>query len=82
VFGVEKKLGVFDLLQVATTQLLLPVGALLLALFAGWAIRVDTSREALALRSPCAYDAWIWLLRLAVPAMLVVLLISLPKLFP
>jgi len=82
VFGVEKKLGVFDLLQVATTQLLLPVGALLLALFVGWAIRSDTSREALALRSPCAYDAWIWLLRLAVPLVLVVLLVFLPKLFP
>lgn len=82
VFGVEKKLGVFDLLQVATTQFLLPIGALMLALFVGWALRVQTTREALALRSPCAYDAWIWLLRLAVPLLLVVLLVYLPKLYP
>lgn len=80
--GVEKKLGVFDLLQIATTQVLLPVAAVLLALFAGWAIKAETSREALALRSPCAYDAWIWLLRLLVPLVLLVLLAYLPKLYP
>lgn len=82
VFGIEKKLGVFDLLQVATTQALLPLGALLLALFAGWALRTETTREALALRSPCAYDAWIWLLRLAVPLVLLALLFNLHKLYP
>lgn len=82
VFGAEKKLGMFDLLQVATTHVLLPVGALLLAIFAGWILRAETTREALALRSPCAYDAWIWSLRLAVPLVLLVLLFNLHKLYP
>ncbi|MFP5349249.1 MAG: sodium-dependent transporter, partial [Gammaproteobacteria bacterium] len=71
-----------DILQVATTQALLPIGALLLALFAGWVLRTDMTREGLALRSPCAYDAWIWLLRLAVPLVLLVLLFNLHKLYP
>lgn len=82
VFGIEKKLGVFDILQMLTTQVLLPVGALLLALFTGWALRTETTREALALRSPCAYDAWIWSLRLLVPLVMLLLLVYLPKLYP
>lgn len=78
--GVEKSLGAFDVLQSATAEAMLPLAALLVALFAGWVLRADVSREELAMRSPCSYDAWIWLLRLLVPPLLLILLFTVYRL--
>jgi NSS family neurotransmitter:Na+ symporter len=53
---------------------LLPLVGLMLATFAGWVLRPETTREALAIQSPCAHDVWLWLNRLVIPLMLVMLL--------
>lgn len=81
VFGVVKKLGYFDVVQVLTAQALLPLCGILVAVFAGWVLKLETTRAALALRSPCAYDVWLWLMRVVIPLLLVVLLLNLPELF-
>ncbi len=80
-FGSVKKLGMFDILQILTAHLLLPLGAILLALFAGWLVRPAVSREALAFRSPCSYDTWLWTVRLVTPLLLLVVIVSLSDLF-
>lgn len=80
-FSAVKKFGMFDVLQILTAHLLLPVGAILLSLFAGWVVRPATSREALGLRSPCSYDTWLWLVRVVIPVLLVIVTISLSDLF-
>jgi len=80
-FGSVKKFGMFDILQILTAHLLLPLGALLLALFAGWLVRPALSREALAFRSPCSYDTWLWTVRLVAPLLLLVVIVSLSDLF-
>lgn len=80
-FSAVKKFGMFDVLQILTAHLLLPVGAILLSLFAGWVVRPATSREALGLRSPCSYDTWLWLVRVVIPALLVIVTVSLSDLF-
>ncbi len=80
-FGVVKKLGMFDVLQILTAHLLLPLGGILLALFAGWVVRPATSREALGLRSPCSFDAWLWSVRVVIPLLLVIVMLSLSDLF-
>jgi NSS family neurotransmitter:Na+ symporter len=79
--GVVRNLGMFDVLQILTAQVLLPLVGILIALFAGWVMRTDITRAALALRSPCAYDAWLWLTRLAVPLVLLLVAFSLAQLF-
>lgn len=78
---VKKNLGVFDVLQILTAQVLLPIIGLLLAVFAGWVLRPEATRAELGLRSPCAHDAWLWSLRIVVPLLLVVLFFYLPKLY-
>ena len=75
-FGIVKKLGMFDVLQILTAHLLLPLGGILLALFAGWVVRPATSREALGLRSPCSFDAWLWSVRVVIPILLVIVMLS------
>ncbi len=73
-FGIVRTFGFFDILIVFTSFVLLPLVGLGLAVFAGWVLRPETTRAALAMESPCAHDAWLWLNRLAIPLMLIALL--------
>lgn len=79
--GVEKKLGAFDLLQIGTAYGMLPLTGLLVAVFAGWMLGAERARTELGLRSPCVFDMWLWLVRLMIPALLLVLFFILPKLY-
>jgi len=79
--GVLRKLGFFDVLQLMTSQLLLPIGGIAIALFAGWRIRREISQAQIAARSPCAYDAWRWSVRLLTPVLVILILVYLHKLF-
>lgn len=79
-FGIEKNLGVFDMLQTVTAELMLPLAGLLMAVFAGWMLKAETARDELAMRSPCTFAAWIWLLRLLAPPLLLVLLFTVYRL--
>jgi NSS family neurotransmitter:Na+ symporter len=78
--GVEKKLGFFDVMQIATAQLLLPLTGILVAVFAGWVLKPAMLREVLHLRPAWIFYVWLWLLRLAVPVLLLIVLFKLPGL--
>ena len=80
VFGIEKSLGAFDVLQTLTAEMMLPLAGLLMAVFAGWMLKPEVARTELAMRSPCAFDAWIWLLRLVAPPLLLMLLFTVYRL--
>lgn len=80
-FGVVKNLGFFDIMQVLTAHVLLPVSGILIALYAGWALKPDIMREALHLRAAWIYSAWLWLVRLVIPLLLLIVLLNLPELF-
>jgi NSS family neurotransmitter:Na+ symporter len=78
---VVKKLGFFDVMQVLTAHVLLPVSGILIALFVGWALKPDVMREALPLRQAWLYGIWRWLLRIVIPVLLLIVLFNLPELF-
>ena len=80
-FGVVKNLGFFDVMQVLTAHVLLPISGILIALYAGWALKPDMMREALHLRSAWVYSTWLWLVRLVIPVLLLIVLFNLPELF-
>jgi neurotransmitter:Na+ symporter, NSS family len=80
-FGDVKKLGFFDILQALTAQGLLPLSGILIALFAGWVLRPEVTREALHLRSSWLFPLWLWLIRLVVPVLMLIVLLNISKLF-
>jgi NSS family neurotransmitter:Na+ symporter len=80
-FGALKTLGFFDILQIATAVLMLPLVGILLALFAGWIVPQDDTRQWLVFASPCIFDAWLWLVRLVLPFVLLIVMFHLPRLF-
>jgi NSS family neurotransmitter:Na+ symporter len=79
--GSVKQLGLFDVAQLLSAQLLLPLTGILTALFAGWSLKSEDTRAALALRSPCSFDLWLWLVRVAIPVSLAIMFLNLGELF-
>ncbi len=71
--GLTESFGLFDVLQILTSSFIMPMIGLLSAIFAGWVLSTTMSRDVLAVRSSCTYDAWLWLTRLAIPAWLLIL---------
>lgn len=68
--GLLRGHGLFDLLNLATASILLPLGTLLVALFVGWLLPAAATREALGL-GPRAHGAWRALMRWVVPVAIV-----------
>jgi NSS family neurotransmitter:Na+ symporter len=59
-------MGFMDLFEFLAANLLLPLGGLLIALFAGWFLSEKSSREELAMRAT-TYRAWQVLIRYVAP---------------
>lgn len=64
-----------DTFDFFSNQVLLPLGGLLIAVFAGWAMRPDESREELDGIGAQAYRLWYVLIRYAVPPVLLVIFV-------
>jgi NSS family neurotransmitter:Na+ symporter len=62
---------VFDLLDFLTANIMLPLGGLLIALFAGWFMRRSSTTEELEL-SPKLYNTWLFLVRYVAPAAILI----------
>ena len=64
-----------DAIDYVATQIMLPVGGLLIALFAGWVLSSKSTREELDEKMPnWAYQAWLWITRVVTPALILVVL--------
>lgn len=57
----------FDFLDYLTANIMLPLGGLLIAIFAGWFMLQDKSREALEMRAGIAFSLWRFLVRFVAP---------------
>jgi NSS family neurotransmitter:Na+ symporter len=69
-FGEERLRGYFDLFNIVTTHVLLPLTALLIALFAGWKMSKNSAKEALAIRPVLAYRLWRFCIRYVAPVII------------
>ncbi len=58
---------VFDLIDYATANLMMPLGGILMALFVGWRIKPGVLAEDLSFGSPLLFQAWLWMIRVIVP---------------
>ena len=63
-----------DIIGFLTDQLTLPIGGLLIAVFAGWVMHSSSTRDELAL-SPWAYGAWRFLIRYIAPVAVLLMLL-------
>jgi len=64
-----------DSLDYFSNQILLPVGGMLIALFAGWVMTREASRDELGTLNVYGYEVWHFLIRFAVPAALLVIFV-------
>ena len=76
ILGETKSFGMFDVLSILATNMMLPISAILSAIFVGWALTSHLTRASMALRSPCTYDIWLWLVRVGVPVWLLLVLFN------
>ena len=64
-----------DIMDVFSNQILLPLGGLLIAVFAGWAMKKEATRDELNSLSSGQYSIWYFLIRYIVPPALLVIFI-------
>ena len=58
---------IFDLLDYLATNILLPVGGLLIAVFVGWIMSRESTMEELGLQKGPFYSTWLFLVRFVCP---------------
>ncbi|TXK65696.1 sodium-dependent transporter [Alkalisalibacterium limincola] len=66
--------GIMDFLEFIANDLMLPLGGMLIAIFAGWFMSRRISRDELDL-SDTGYTIWLWLVRVVSPALVLVVLL-------
>lgn len=73
--GSVKHNGIFDILDILTANIMLPVGGLLIAVFAGWMMKEKHSKEELGL--VYSYGIWRFLIRYVAPALVTLVILNL-----
>jgi neurotransmitter:Na+ symporter, NSS family len=58
---------VFDLIDYLTSNLLLPLGGMLIAVFVGWVLTAETTRNELGVADTATFRAWRFTLRFVAP---------------
>lgn len=68
-------MGIMDFIERVANDLMLPLGGLLIALFAGWALKRSIARDQLSDLSDGVFNAWLWLVRIVAPALVLIVLV-------
>lgn len=76
-FGQNKSSGMFDVFDILTSNILLPLGGVLIAIFAGWKMHQDHTSKELAIKSAFGYKLWLFLIKFVAPTFVAIVLLSL-----
>jgi NSS family neurotransmitter:Na+ symporter len=68
-------MGIFDLLDFMTANIMLPLSGLLIAVYSGWILTQRMTRDELALGSAGAYSAWSLAIRFVAPVAVAVIFV-------
>jgi NSS family neurotransmitter:Na+ symporter len=71
-----ESMGLFDVVDYVTANVMMPLGGMLLAVFVGWCIPKDTLYKTLGIQSSLFFTLWLWLLRLVAPLSILAVFIS------
>ncbi len=70
--------SIMDAIEHVSSNIMLPLGGMLIAVFAGWALAKQLTREELGRSMPgWLYTIWLWLVRIVSPVLILIVLISL-----
>jgi NSS family neurotransmitter:Na+ symporter len=67
-------MGILDLFDYVTANVLLPLGGVLIAVFAGWVLSRSASADELRLGSALLYKTWLILIRFVAPSAVILVL--------
>ncbi|NOZ52753.1 MAG: sodium-dependent transporter [Gammaproteobacteria bacterium] len=65
--GEKKTNGMFDVIDILTANIMLPLGGLFIAIFAAWVMRQQTSMDELGMGQGARYQLWKFLVRFVTP---------------
>ena len=66
--GQTKENGIFDILDILTANIMLPLGGLLVAIFSVWLMSRHSSEEEIGLGDGASYECWRFIVRYVAPA--------------
>lgn len=69
-------LTIFDFLDYLTTNILLPLGCMITALFVGWALPAEKSRAALPQMNEHLFQLWLLVIRFVAPLLITIVFIN------
>ena len=75
--GEKKENGVFDVLDILSANIMLPLGGLLIAFFAGWIMSREASRDELEIGDGTAYQVWQISTRYIAPTLVAIVFLDL-----
>lgn len=75
--GTVKQNGIFDILDILTANIMLPLGGLLIAVFAGWMMKVKHSKDELAIQNDTGYQVWLFLIKFVAPLLVGIVILNL-----
>jgi NSS family neurotransmitter:Na+ symporter len=75
-FDVFRGKTIFDLIDYFTANVMMPVGAILIALFVGWRMQPEMPEGDLSFFHPALYKTWLWTVRVIAPAAIFGILVS------
>jgi NSS family neurotransmitter:Na+ symporter len=67
---------IFDLIDYVTANVLMPLGAILIAVFVGWRMRPADLEDELPAMGPRLFRIWRWMIRVVVPVALAAILVG------
>lgn len=65
-----------DVMDYFSNQILLPLGGLFIAIFAGWVVKKEYSRDELTTLSATSYEIWHFLIRFVVPPAVLIIFVA------
>tara|TARA_R110002072_G_scaffold121618_1_gene255622 strand:+ start:509 stop:1921 length:1413 start_codon:yes stop_codon:yes gene_type:complete len=74
--GVIKENGFFDIFDILTSNIMLPIGGLLVAIFAAWLMSRSSTVDELGLDDGLAYQAWRFAVRYVAPVGVIVIFLN------
>lgn len=74
--GATKTEGMFDIIDILTSNIMLPLGGLFIAVFAAWIMKKQSTVDELGMGDGVAYALWLFLVRFVTPIAVIIVFLN------